>query len=199
MKIKRRGFIAMAILATNQAFAKKSIFSSNSECRHQTFKKLFGLQSHFLPTNLINSYRGQVDSFEKLGYKNYLDGCLLNNSQNYAVCPLGLKIQNELIDEVFLLFKKQSEWLYVGVFNRHEADLFLSLSSELKDFHLERLLPQKRVIDGLDNSFVNDNTKLTFKIKLTEKGVTGRLEFKDVDLNKEIILDKSIEPPKLMA
>ena len=202
MKIKRRGFIAMAVLATNQAFAGKDIFSNNSKSRSQTFKDLFGLHSHFLPLELSSLHQNHTESLRNLGYRNHSEGCLLNVSKNYVVSPIGLKIKGELIDEVVLLFSKQRNWQFVGVLNQHEADLFLKLSKDLKNilnFPLENVLPQKRKIDGFDNSFICNAAKMTFKVSLLQSGITGSLAYQDPSMERVVILDKQKSGGSLMA
>ncbi|MCP9763288.1 hypothetical protein [Lacihabitans soyangensis] len=193
MKIKRRGFIALAMLAVNQAFARKDIFSNNSKSRSQTFKDLFGLHSHFLPLELASLHQSHTDSFRKLGYNNSPGGCLLNASKNYAVSPIRLEIHGELIDEVVLLFCKHENWKYVGVLNQHEADLFLILSNELtklSNFQSSDILPQRRVIDGLNNSFMCNTSRMIIKINLAENGIVGSLAFEGKGMKRVVFLEK---------
>ena len=196
MKIKRRGFIALAVLAANHAIGQSSFYSlgSSPETKVNKFKKLFGFKSHYIPSKLISLFDSHSYSFAKIGYKNLLKGCLLNEGKTYAICPMSLKANSNVEDEAFLLFIKESDWRYVGAFNNFESELFLNLSEELKnrkDFELQKILPKKRLIDGLNNPYVTQNAELSFKVKLSENGVSGKLAYSVEDTFKEIVLPKN--------
>lgn len=181
MKIKRRSFVTLALLAANQSFAKKSIFSNytSTQTKNQKLKSLFGLKSHFFTSSLKSVFESYFESFQQLGYNNSFKGCLMDETKSYAICPINLTVDKKVNDEVLMFFNKEDDWKYIGVFNHYESELFLALIEKLKsessDFEETTLLPKKRKIDGLNNPFLGTENSFFFKLNLEEKGIVGKV------------------------
>lgn len=180
MKINRRGFVAAAVLLTHQAIGKTSLFSSYSQSNQaiSKLKEIFKLKKHFFQKELKVVFREKMDSFQKLGYKSSFDGCLMNDNKTYAIYPIELQASGKTVEQSFLLFSKNSDWSYVGVWNNFEMDSFLSFVEKSKfDAQLvSELLPTERMIDGVSNPYLNSKYSYSFMTQVKENVVSCRIK-----------------------
>ncbi len=184
MKIKRRGFVAMAVLFAHQALGKNNLISflapSNNDV--SKLKKIFALKKYFFQRELKALFKEKFDSFQKLGYKNSLDGCLMNDTKTYAIYPIELVASDKRLEQSFLLFSKGHGWSYVGVWNKYEMSSYLDFVEEINaDVQLaESLLPTERKIDGALNPFLNGTSSFSFKTNINKNGVVCKIKLEGV-------------------
>jgi hypothetical protein len=195
MKFNRRGFISLfTIFFANYSFSsgKEKVFYSPSLPTLESFKKIFNLKQQFLPNSFLDIFHDQFASLNRLGYRNLTNECLISTDNNYVIYPLTITgIKNDMV-EIFLLFTKDISWNYVGTFNQYESKLFFAITEKLfiqnENFNVSRLLPTKRLIDGIENPFIADDNQYSFRVKLEDDKLLGKVIFKN-----NYIVDEAVE------
>lgn len=182
MKIKRRGFISLAVLFAHQAIGQNNLVSVLAPANNDVskLKKIFSLKKHFFQRDLKALFKEKFDSFQKLGYKSSLDGCLMNDNKTYAIYPIELLVSGKRIEQSFLLFSKGHDWNYVGVMNKFEMSSYLDIVEKMH-FDVQvvgSLLPTVRKIDGAFNPFINGTSSFSFNTNINENGVVCKIRLK---------------------
>lgn len=184
MKINRRGFIALGALVAHQSFGRNSIFSANTSqvSLSNKLEELLCLKKCFLSSSLRTVFNERFESFEKLGFKNSIKGCLMNSERNYAICPVELVVEQKIVNQALLLFSKENDWKYIGTLNNYESKLYLQLVENLamKEFLQMKpnsLLPIMREVDGVKNAFCSTHYSLCFKVLIEPQGTRGELTY----------------------
>jgi hypothetical protein len=197
MKINRRGFVAMAALITNQAVGQSSFFSVLSPPIDDVskLKKIFDLKKYFFQKELKAVFSEKLESFQKLGYKSSMNGCLMNDTQTYAICPVELLASNKVVEQSFMLFSKDSEWSYVGIWNKYEMGSFLDFVE--KGNHntqfVSQLLPTKRTVDGVSNPYWNDKHAYSFLTHVKEDKVVCKIKLENTKFENHQKFEKTFK------
>ncbi len=184
MKIKRRGFISLAVLFAHQAIGQNNLISVLAPVNNDVskLKKIFSLKKCFFQKELKVLFKEKFDSFQKLGYKSSLDGCLMNDNKTYAFYPIELQASGKRIEQSFMLFSKDSKWSYVGIWNKYEMSSFLDYVE--KGNHnaqfVSELLPKKRTVDGASNPYWNDKHSYSFITRVKQDTVVCNIKLESV-------------------